>query len=509
MLKLVILLLILSGMILLVLSIIAFQRRTSPLWLPFTVAAICAAIWNFGFAIEILSPTLEDKIFWANVQFIGIVFLPLAWLVMTLLATGQSQRTLSRVPFLGIVPLLTLWVAWTNPDHIFRQHPTLNTVGVPFPVLVNDYGFYFYAIHVPYNYLLFLASFYLLILSRRQGLLLSRRQRSIMIISLFLPLLVDTLYVLDVTPIPAFNFASTFFSVSALLMGFNVLKLHFLDIVPLAYEAAITEMDVGVIVLDSSGKVLHVNPAAERITATACEQALGKEAREIFPLLSPIWTSAQASSEIVVKQGENTYTYQVAASSIAPSRKQPVGSVITLVDVSERAALYRQVEQLSLTDPLTGALNRRALVRYGEQEIARAQRYQRILSLLLLDVDNFKWINDQKGHQFGDLVLKALVQEIRNLVRTTDLVFRYGGDEFVILLPETNAGEAYKTAERIHQVLGNLTLAEPYDGFFNVQVSIGVTDFRVGDHLDRMLQRADQALSQAKRNGKSQTILCC
>ncbi|MCX8061548.1 MAG: diguanylate cyclase [Anaerolineales bacterium] len=505
--KLVLILLILSGMILLVLSIIASQRRSSPLWLPFTLTTLCAAIWNFGFAAEIISPTLDGKLFWANVQFIGIVFLPLAWLAMTMITTGQSPKTLRAVPFLGIVPALSLIIIWTNPYHIFRQNPSINSIDVPFPVLVNNYGFYFFAVHAPYNYLLFIASFYLLFRSRRQGLVISRRQRSVLIASLALPLLVDTLYILDITPIPAFNFTSIFFTISGLLMGINVLRLHFLDLLPLAYEASIIEMDVGTIVLDASGKVTHLNPAAEKVMGTACEQVIGKDAQEVFPLLAPLWTSEIKKCEIVVQQEENDFTYQVTRSPISQARNRLVGKVITMVDISERARLHRQVEELSLTDPLTGVLNRRALARYGEQEVERAHRYQHDLSLILVDIDNFKSINDQFGHPVGDAILKATAQVMRKVIRSTDYIFRYGGDEFVILLLETQADAAFVIAQRIQKELSRLESNGELPAFLSVKISAGITTLTEDDDLEKMLQRADHGVYQAKSAGRSQIVI--
>lgn len=504
---LVITLLILSGTIMLVLSATAFQRRSSMVARWFAVTMLCAAIWNFGFAAEVISPTLEGKIFWANIQFFGIVFLPLACLALTMYVTGQPRRILRIIPILGGVPIITILMVWINPNHLFRLNPTINDANVPFPVLVNDYGTYFYAIHAPYNYLLFFAALYLLMRSWKQIPAIYRRQRVVLIISLLLPLLMDTLYVMGITPIPAFNLTSTLFTVSGLLLGINILKLHFLDILPLAYEAAITDMDVGVIVLDIAGRVSHLNPVAEKITGVSCDQAIGKGSQEAFPALLPVWTSGEKCVEIVIKQEDEEYTYRVARSEISQQRKKPVGYVVTLVDITERARLHQQVEILSITDPLTEALNRRALMRYGEQEIRRAHRYQRHLSLILLDIDNFKEINDAFGHQSGDDVLKALVKAIRTVIRSTDYIFRYGGDEFIVMLPETEASEALKTVNRIRDKLDHLLIGEESGGPWRVQISVGITGISADDNLEDMLKRADQALYQAKAAHRTHTVL--
>jgi len=108
MLEFVVISLILSGVIQLVLSITAFQRLPSKLALSFALTMLCGAIWSLGFATEIISPSLDGKLFWANIKFFGIVFLPAGWLSMTLVATGQPRQTLRMIPFLGVIPVITL-----------------------------------------------------------------------------------------------------------------------------------------------------------------------------------------------------------------------------------------------------------------------------------------------------------------------------------------------------------------------------------------------------------------
>lgn len=501
-------LLIISGTVMLVLSITALQQRRTSLALWFTMGTFCASIWDFGFAAEIISRTLQGKIFWANIQFLGITFLPLAWFAMAMDYTGQPRRSLHIIPVLGIIPLITNFVIWSNPHHhLFRIRPTLTTTNAPFPVLSNDYGPYFYAVHIPYGYLLFAAALFLLIRCWWQAPAIYRPQRFFLIISLLLPLLVDLLYVLGITPIPYFNFTPILFSLSGLFLGVSLLYLHFLDITPLGYEAAINEMGIGVIVLDAQGWVSHINPAAEQITGVSQEQAIGTAARQVFPNLEALWDSTQDDAELTISRNGEELIYQIHRSIITNDRKRIIGQVITLHDITERVHLYQQVEKISITDPLTGAFNRRALTDQCKAEIQRATRYERDLSLILLDVDNFKTINDQHGHKIGDSVLRATVQTIRQNIRASDRVFRFGGDEFVVLLPETSKTEALETAERIRDGLARLRIENEQQQHIAVYVSLGVTSLIPGDTLESLLHRADMALYQAKEAGKNQVAV--
>jgi len=164
-----------------------------------------------------------------------------------------------------------------------------------------------------------------------------------------------------------------------------------------------------------------------------------------------------------------------------------------LLMASER--LRAEFEHIATHDGLTGALTRRALLAAGEQELARWQRYGRPLSLLLLDIDHFKRINDGQGHLAGDRVLIDVVAVLGQTLRHADRLGRYGGEEFIMLLPETEAPAALLVAERMREAVarGGACTA-----------SIGVSSLQAGDRdLDALLARADAALYRAKAQGRN------
>lgn len=318
----------------------ALQRRSSPQALSFAVVMACAALWAYGFAGEIISPTLSGKLFWANVEFLGITFLPVTWLALTLYSLGQPRHTLRIVPALATIPVVTNVVIWTNSHHhLFRRNPFIITSNVPFPVLSNDYGTYFYGVHAPYGYFLSLISLILLIRSLWRSPTIYRRQRTVLAIGFLGPLVIDLLYTLGITPIKDFNFTSVVFAISGLLLSGGVLYLRILDILPLAYEAAINEMNVGVIVLDAWGRVSHINPEAEQITGIDINKDIGVEAVQIFSPLNKLLNLGSDNFEIVVPSGGKKRVYQLRSSVIQRGRARKVGHVVTLHDITERAKL--------------------------------------------------------------------------------------------------------------------------------------------------------------------------
>jgi diguanylate cyclase (GGDEF)-like protein len=164
--------------------------------------------------------------------------------------------------------------------------------------------------------------------------------------------------------------------------------------------------------------------------------------------------------------------------------------------------LRDELEYLATHDPLTGVLNRRAFMAAAEQELARCHRHGHVMSIVLLDLDHFKQLNDTHGHLVGDQVLRDLTERIAPLLRRPDQLGRYGGEEFILLLPETNRDAAAVVAERIRAA------AAAADKLPSYTVSIGVACNIVSDTgLDPLLARADDALYEAKEGGRNRVVL--
>jgi diguanylate cyclase len=158
------------------------------------------------------------------------------------------------------------------------------------------------------------------------------------------------------------------------------------------------------------------------------------------------------------------------------------------------------------TDPLTQIANRRGMMRAFEQEQARIERHGSVLSIGLLDVDNFKKLNDTLGHQTGDEALKFLARRVGECLRPVDVVARYGGEEFVVMLPETGVDEAQQVLTRLQRTLSAEFFTHEDKKVF-ITFSAGVTLYRVSEAIEAALERADMALYEAKRTGKNRTCM--
>ena len=193
-------------------------------------------------------------------------------------------------------------------------------------------------------------------------------------------------------------------------------------------------------------------------------------------------------------------------SILVPLVVAPVMSVQMLRLLHKLDESERQLQVLSHTDELTQTYNRRYFMQYLEQEFKRSQRSRLTFSIAILDMDNFKQINDQWGHLAGDEVLREMTRTLRKHIRQADVFARYGGDEFIFLFPQTNQQEIHHWADRIYA-----TFAENVIRFENAEIrpsfSVGVAVFGPGvNNLDELLKQADVALYQAKRRGGNQLV---
>jgi diguanylate cyclase (GGDEF)-like protein len=178
------------------------------------------------------------------------------------------------------------------------------------------------------------------------------------------------------------------------------------------------------------------------------------------------------------------------------------------VDITERKILENELAHQAHIDYLTGLSNRRHFMEQGEIELSRAIRYKTPLSVLMLDIDFFKNVNDTYGHQVGDIVLQALSKVCLETLRQVDVAGRLGGEEFAIILPETDSKEALEVAERFREAVANIEVVIPSGLPIHFTVSIGVTTLgKKNINLDILIHQADKALYQAKETGRNKVCV--
>lgn len=181
-----------------------------------------------------------------------------------------------------------------------------------------------------------------------------------------------------------------------------------------------------------------------------------------------------------------------------------VGAVLSATRAHKRALeLASELQRLATTDALTGLPNRRQLMLAMETEVRRAERSGRSLALALLDVDHFKAVNDTHGHPAGDEVLRCVAEELRRVTRGGDVLGRFGGEEFAVLMPETGFDQARQAGERLRAAIAKRTIHYPDGTIGRVTVSAGVALLAGDEGCDHLISRADAALYEAKADGRN------
>ena len=268
--------------------------------------------------------------------------------------------------------------------------------------------------------------------------------------------------------------------------------------------------------MDLDGKITYVSPAVERMRGITPEEAMRQSLDEIHPPESAasvadyyrqVFAAIEAGTEPPMFRGENEYYRTDGSIMIGELQVIPhldgSGQVVELIgvtrDISERKVFEAELRNLAVTDTLTGVWNRRHGTELLSADLS-ARRPGQALSLLMLDIDHFKVMNDTFGHQAGDHVLIEVASRLRRSLRGNDMVARWGGEEFVVLLRDCALPDALRLAEDMRAAIAEV----PFDALGSLTVSVGVAEARAGEDLTTWLERADQALYRAKRSGRNE-----
>jgi len=260
--------------------------------------------------------------------------------------------------------------------------------------------------------------------------------------------------------------------------------------------------------------ILYVNPAFTALTGYDADEVIGRSTRLLHgPNTDPQTVAAvraamEAQRPIRVEllnynREDEEFWIDTHIVPLRDAHGRVTHFATIGRDLSATKRLQQELQSMASTDPLTGLLNRRRFLEQADKEFLRSQRYQHELSAVMLDIDHFKAINDTRGHFVGDQVLIALSRAAENLLRDIDILCRWGGEEFVILMPETPLAGAAILAERLREMLARLAV-DTTVGSVRFTVSAGVAARSESDAgLTDILQRADTALYAAKQHGRN------
>jgi diguanylate cyclase (GGDEF)-like protein/PAS domain S-box-containing protein len=268
----------------------------------------------------------------------------------------------------------------------------------------------------------------------------------------------------------------------------------------------------GILLLDQHGKVLQANRSAElmfyyekgTMQGLYIHQLINEFSLEYYLLNNQIAGQETPSvMERMVGKDQRGGVLDLEMAINMAKAGDEIFYSISLIDIKHHLAQQEELAKLAHTDPLTGLMNRRHFRLLADQEFSRATRTQHQLFMMMLDIDHFKKVNDTHGHDVGDQALVAVAEVLKNGIRSMDILARWGGEEFLVLLPETDLTGATLIAERIRQQVSQIKLPKIPEG---LTISIGLCEAKPGMELKAATSLADQALYKAKTDGRNRVV---
>ncbi len=286
------------------------------------------------------------------------------------------------------------------------------------------------------------------------------------------------------------------------------------------YLTIFESLSMPVFIVDQDGTIENFNHAASQMfeeNTSPGTQYYGENNREEmlfvkkFPWLKKLYHNFMSGDKR--KKSFETSTmdkglyYFISFSRSLDISGKFSNTIVIIEDITKRKTLEKELEKFATTDHLTGARNRRSFLGSFKRELKRSKRYDNTSALLMMDIDHFKQVNDSYGHDIGDKVLKLLVAKSHSVLRDSDIFARWGGEEFIILLPETNLQQAAAAAERLRGTLAKSELVSNDSENIIFTVSIGFTMIKNKNiKINELIKRADAALFMAKRQGRNRVV---
>jgi len=669
----------LTALISAVIGFMVLRRRNTPGGTVLAVLLFTVAEWSFASGLEAAVVGIPSKIFWSKIEYLGAVSAPTIFFIFVQeyirkdsWLKGRFLILLSIVPLAGFIAATTGWrnLIWNSFTPISNQNNTI--------LYGHGIGYF---ILIAYDYLIISVGIVILVKAWLQAKSPYRSQVGILLLASLFPFAGGIIYSFVPNFLPGLDLTPVTFSVSGLVIAFDILQFRLLDIAPIAREILVDNMEEGVLVLSTQNRILDINLVAQNMLGAISQKVLGQPADEVLKFwpslsnylqennkvdtelrldtdpsrhlhlhISPLFnkrgnligkllvfhdvsqryrmeaelartveelgilnnislaiTSGLDMEHVLItlheqcKQVAHMDIFYVAlydeehsliqvplffeqdhyvegASRDFKDRPGVIGSAIqgrktlilnnsikqdtrplqmeqSLLEVPtrtyigiplilrervigvmsiqsyqpnafskdqirlleriaiqaaiaiENARLYSEVQRLAIIDELTGIYNYRGLKELGTREVERAIRFHRPLSVLFFDIDNFHTFNNTYNHSTGNIVLQNIVQRCHTILRSVDILTRFGGDEFVALLPETDISNAEVVARRMVKEITAHKITTPF-GEMNVTISIGLTTLTDDNNtLPALIDRANHAEHQAKQGQKGIVVV--
>jgi diguanylate cyclase (GGDEF)-like protein/PAS domain S-box-containing protein len=520
---------ILSALISLIAAIMAW-RRSAPGSLMLSLLLVSMAIWSGFYSTRWINISLAAKVFCFKIMFIGVLALPTLFLLFVLAFTHHDRWLTTRNLFLlTIQPAVCLLLHWTNEYHYLYYSSIKVSQEQGFITMELLRGPWYFG-NIVYSYLIIGVGFLLLSQGALRASPLHLNQYRLLLIGSILPWAGSFYSEFHFVKLKGLDLAPLLFGFSGMLFALAVFRTRFMDLIPVARSYLIENMSDGLLVLDEQNRILDINPAMGNFLENKVSSYLGENAYEVFAewMEQIDFLEEQIETRIELKVPKDPSRYlDLRVTPLYDRTGSLNGRLMIFRDITERKQVEkrlryvndRQQSQLieigllqsklreqAIRDPLTNLFNRRYLEETLDHEIARASREGYSICIMMIDLDHFKKVNDTYGHEAGDHVLRATATTLSVETRGGDFACRYGGEEFVIVMPNMDSRVAYERAEKLRNTLNSLYI--PYGIYtLTITISMGIACYPAnGLSREAILRAADKAMYAAKEAGRDHIL---
>jgi diguanylate cyclase (GGDEF)-like protein len=476
----------------------------------FVLCIFTVFLYLVGYFCELTALSTDGALVAVKFTYLGSCFLPALALFFVADYCDVELNAKYVKPLILLPPIVGLSIVWTTEYTGWMYSAYRFDVNHPLRGLQIEEGSLYYFVYC-YSVIYIAAGCAILIRT-----LLQHKEQFKSLILLFAvlvaPLAANGMYILCTvtfnTPLSNVNFTPFAMIIAIALFYVNIMRYDLFDIVPMAYSMTLDYIRDAFVLVNLDMKYMGSNRAARRLFPEMESLRRGASVSQIANWPEVLLHISDYSEDLGARfiqadeTGEDRYFSAQIDAIFATKKQRLLGWIILIQDITNSINMMKKLEQAAYTDGLTGLYNRRHFMELAAMQFERVKRSNGSCHAMMMDLDFFKNINDTHGHLAGDAVLRNVSACIKEIVRSYDLVTRYGGEEFVVMITDSDENTALRLAERIRaHVEGNPSRYE--DQILPITFSIGVASGEEADSFETLLRYADDAMYAAKKNGRN------
>ncbi len=471
----------------------------------YTILSVSVVIYIFGYMMELHAQNLDGTKFWNQFQYLTLPFLSGLWFILALTYTKKFETLLSFPVFAVLfIPTLTFILRITNEYHfLFYTDYKIKTVyGINIMLLEKGIAFYVQFIYILVVTTITLFIFYS-IYSKNMDF--NKIKFKMLFIASLIPTSSMLLMIIDPIKI-GLDYSAIFMPFSICIIGYTIVKYDFFEIKGLARKQVFEDNIDGMILLNHNMRVVDYNINAKlffNLHDSSIDEIFTDKFKTDKPKLYEIFNSKNLKTYETGFELSSSY-WEIRTKTVSNSKNVVNGHLKIIRNITETIHVQNNLEKIANTDFLSKLNNRRKFMNIGSKMIESASHNntKSKLCMLMIDIDNFKLVNDTFGHHVGDVVIEKIGLYLSKNFRDLDLTSRIGGEEFAVIMHNTDAKLAYEKAESLRKAIENSNIIDE-DKSYKLTISIGISLLKEGMTLKNLIREADIALYKAKDTGRN------